>query len=211
MIIRIARHYARDIVIALVLAVIAAVLIDRYEKWTRLQAILNNRRAVAMLIARDQSGRVVAQGTGFFINRKGILATAYHVVKGAVGVQAHLSSGAFYNLKSFRAADEEADIAILQFDATETPSVSGLGNSDKLQVGEEVYAIGTPVGLRGTVSTGNISNPAQQITGRSFIQFTAPISPGSSGGGLFNLDGEVVGITAALRSAQGREPAKLRT
>jgi tetratricopeptide (TPR) repeat protein len=101
-------------------------------------------------------------------------------------------------LKSILVADEKADIAILQFDATETPSVVGLGDSDRLQVGEEVYAIGTPAGLEGTVSTGNISNPARRINGRSFIQFTAPISPGSSGGALFNRGNEVVGVTAAI-------------
>ncbi len=69
-----------------------------------------------------------------------------------------------------------------------------------LYVGEEVYAIGTPASLAATMSAGNISNPLQQVGGRRFVQFTAPISPGSSGGGLFDEEGAVVGITAAFQN-----------
>jgi S1-C subfamily serine protease len=195
---RVAHHYTREIAIGFVLAVVAAILVEGYEKWSRSETMRNNRKAVATLTALDARGRAIAQGTGFFITNNGVLVTAYHVLKGAATVRAHLPSGAYYVFKEIRAADEKADIAVLQFDATDTPSVTALGDSDKLRVGDEVYAIGTPAGLEGTVSTGSISNPVQEIGGRSFIQFTAPVSPGSSGGGLFDTDGEVIGITAAL-------------
>jgi S1-C subfamily serine protease len=171
--------------------------------------MLNNRKAVATLTALDASGRAIGQGTGFFITNNGVLVTAYHVVKGAATIRAHLPSGAYYVLKDIRAADEKADVAVLQFDATDTPSVSALGDSDRLRVGDEVYAIGAPAGLEGTVSTGSISNPVQQIGDRSYIQFTAPISPGSSGGGLFDEHGEVIGITAALVASPESENLNL--
>lgn len=207
--IRVAHRYTREIAIALVLAVVAAIVIDRYYKWVRTETMLSNRKAVATLIALDASGRATGQGTGFFITTNGVLVTAYHVLKGAATVRAHLPSGAYYVLKDVRAADEKADIAVLQFDATDTPSVRALGDSDKLRVGDEVYAIGTPSGLEGTVSTGSISNPVQEIGGQSYIQFTAAISPGSSGGGLFDEDGEVIGITAALIASPNAENLNL--
>ena len=210
--IRVARHYTKEIAIALVLAVVAAIVIDRHHKWARTETMLNNRKAVATLTvtALDASGRtIIRQGTGFFITTNGVLITAYHVVKGPATISAHLPSGAYYVFKEFRRADEKDDIAVLQFDATDTPLVKALGDSDKLRVGDEVYAIGTPAGLEGTVSTGSISNPVQEIGGQSYIQFTAAISPGSSGGGLFDEDGTVIGITAALIASPNAENLNL--
>jgi serine protease Do len=96
------------------------------------------------------------------------------------------------------------DIAILQFSASETPSVSDLGNSDDIRIGDKVFTIGTPTGQENTVSEGNISFTNRELNGRRFLQFTAPISPGSSGGGLFDEDGNIIGITtASLHSTSG--------
>ncbi len=194
------RHYTKEIIIALVLAVVAAVVIDRYEKRKQLETTLENLKAVATLVVSDKDGHVMSQGSGFFVAHDGKLVTNYHVVKGGVEVIAKLPSGAFYMMRGIRDIDEPDDIAILQFDAHETPAVSRVGDSDDLYVGESIYAIGTPVNLPATVSTGTVSNPLQQIGAKRFIQFTAPISPGSSGGGLFDEDGAVIGITAAFQS-----------
>jgi S1-C subfamily serine protease len=193
-----ARRWLREIAVALVLAVVAAVVIDAYRNKIRSETLQNNLKAVATLAVYDSQDKVIGQGTGFFITPTGLLVTAYHVIKGGANVIAHMHSGAFYTLRGIRQANDKADIAILQFDARETPSVKALGDSDALRVGDQVYAIGTPASLEGTVSTGNISNLSQEIGGHDFIQFTAPISPGSSGGGLFDMDGQVVGITAAV-------------
>lgn len=194
------RHYLKEIMIALALAVLAAIAIDRYQHYIREQTQRTNLKAVATLVALDSKGDTIGQGSGFFIKTTGVLVTNYHVVKGAADVIAHLPSGAFYKLKGFQYTDERTDIAILQFDASDTPAVKGLGDSDELQIGDEIYTIGAPVGLEGTLAAGNISNPLQRIDGERFIQFTAPISPGSSGGGLFDAGGEVVGITAATHN-----------
>lgn len=195
---RFTRHYFKEIAIALVLALVAAVVLEKYEHKLHFDAMRRNLNAVAALYAYDAKGKAIGQGSGVFITPTGVLATNYHVVKGASNIIAQLPSGAFYALRGIRDIDERADVAILQFDARVTPAVDRLGDSTTLQVGDEVYAIGTPATLRDTVSTGNVSNPLQEIGGRRFIQFTAPISPGSSGGGLFNTDGEVVGITAEI-------------
>lgn len=191
------RHYLKEIIIALVLAVVAAIAIDRYEHYVRTQTTLANLKAVATLVVMDSQGNTISQGSGFFITPNGVLVTNYHVIRKAADVIAHLPSGAFYKLKGIRDTDERADIAILQFDASDTPAVRALGDSDELKIGDDVYAIGAPVGLEGTLAAGNVSNPLQSVDGKHFIQFTAPISPGSSGGGLFDAAGEVVGITAA--------------
>jgi tetratricopeptide (TPR) repeat protein len=200
-IIRVLRDYTRDILIALILAVVAAVALDIYRHHQQSQATLNNLKAVATLYAKDKDGNITGQGSGFFVTSTGILATNYHVIKGATSIVARLPTGAIYLWKGIRDTDERADIAILQFDATETPSVRGLGDSDTLQIGEQVYAIGTPVSQEQTVSIGNVSKLSQEIKGERLIQFTAPISPGSSGGGLFDMDGKVIGITAAFLNA----------
>ncbi len=125
------RHYAKELFIALLLAVVAAIAIDRYDHKVRLDAIRENLKAVATLDAFDKSDHAIGQGSGFFITRDGVLATNYHVIKGATKVIARLPSGAFYLMRGPRDIDEAADIAILQFDATETPAVSKLGDSDK--------------------------------------------------------------------------------
>lgn len=157
----------------------------------------NNLKAMATIIVYGPNGNVKGQGSGFFINSDGLLVTNAHVVKGGASVFAKLSTGAFYAMKEVKAVSRSNDLALLQFDAKETPCVVGLGNSGKLRAGDMVYAIGTPNGQEATVSEGNISNPSREIGGRQLIQFTAPISPGSSGGGLFNDNGKVVGVTSS--------------
>jgi S1-C subfamily serine protease len=198
---RFIRHYSKEIVIALAMAIVAAVIIDplwaRREKQLKQEAIEDDVKAVATLEVLDNRNKVVGQGSGFFITPSGVLVTNFHVIKEAGDVIAHLSSGAFYKLRGVLATDEKADIAVLQFDARETPSIRGFGDSDLIHIGDEVYALGTPNGLEATYSTGTVSNPSRQVDGQTFIQFSAPISPGSSGGGLFDRDGDVVGITAA--------------
>jgi len=206
---RVFGHYLKEIVVALVLAIVAAVLIERYEKNLQTEILEQNLKAVACLEISDKQQRVVGLGSGVFVTPTGKLVTNYHVIKGAADIVARLPSGAFYVLKGFWDADEKTDIAVLQFDATETPSVKGLGDSDGLRVGDAVYAIGNPVSLCGTVSPGNVSNPSRLLDGQRFIQFTAPISPGSSGGGLFNTDGEIIGITAASQNISSGPQAGL--
>jgi S1-C subfamily serine protease len=198
------RRFSKEFILAVILAVIAAVGYEWAKNWWKQETLQRNLKAVAEIEAFDDH-KLVARGSGFFINSTGLLATNAHLIKGAADVIAKLPSGAFYQLRTFTWVDDAADIAILQFDGNETPSITGIGNSDELQTGEKVYAIGNPRGLLSTVSEGNVSNAHRPIDGRVFIQFTSPISPGSSGGGLFNEGGRAVGITAAAQKGEDNQ------
>lgn len=197
------KKWSKEIVIALVVAVVAAIALEWLKSWSQQRTIQNDLRAVATIEAIDNKQKIKSQGSGFFINSSGLLATNYHIIKGASDIIAKLSSGAFYKLQSYKGVDENADIAILQFDAKDTPFVK-IGDSNRLYTGEQIFTIGTPIGQEGTLSKGNISNPNQH----GLIQFTAPISPGNSGGGLFKINGSVVGITSSSLNIQSGSQAK---
>lgn len=204
------RHWAKEIAVALILAFLAAVIVEWYsEKST--DAILNsNSKAIAVITTYDKKGEQLGQGSGFFISKNGVLATNYHVIRGAdiATIQAQLpATRAIYRAKNIIGEDEKKDIALLQFDAKDTPYVQ-LGDSSKIKAGQKVIAIGAPLGLENTVSEGIISNPERQMRGTKFIQFTAPISPGSSGGGLFDKQGTVIGVTAGFMPGTKDEPGQ---
>lgn len=148
-------------------------------------------------------------GSGFIISQDGIVLTNAHVVEGADRVTVTLKDGRFFEGRVL-GADPVTDIAVVKIDAQDLPVVP-LGDSDKVIIGEWVIAIGNPLGLDNTVTTGIVS-----ATGRSsaeigvgdkrldFIQTDAAINPGNSGGPLLNARGEVIGInTAIIQNAQG--------
>jgi tetratricopeptide (TPR) repeat protein len=197
-------RFSKEFMLAVILAVIAAVGYEWAKNSWKQEMLQRNLKAVAEIEVFDNH-KLIARGSGFFVNSTGLLATNAHIIKGGPDVIAKLPSGAFYKLRNFRGVDDTTDIAFLQFDATETPSIRGIGNSDELQTGDKVFAIGNPRGLLSTVSEGNVSNPRRAMNGRIFIQFTAPISPGSSGGGLFNESGRAVGVTADVLKGEDNQ------
>jgi|SRR5208283_2373251 len=191
------KRFSKEIAIALILAVVAAGVYEYVTDKIKASHLNNNKKAVATVLVYDKNGKPLAQGSGVFIDNKGTLVTNYHVIKESdqSKIAAKLSTGAFYFIKEVNGVNEELDIAILHFDAQDTPFVA-LGDSDKVGIGENVFAIGTPMGLESTVSEGVISQPKRKLEGfegREFIQFTAPISSGSSGGGLFRGSGGLLG------------------
>ncbi|MBD2200034.1 MULTISPECIES: HhoA/HhoB/HtrA family serine endopeptidase [Calothrix] len=148
-------------------------------------------------------------GSGFIINSTGQILTNSHVVDGADDVTVTLKDGRTFNGKVL-GEDPVTDVAVIKIDANNLPTL-GIGNSDALQPGEAVIAIGNPLGLNNTVTSGIIS-----ATGRSssdigasdkrvdYIQTDAAINPGNSGGPLLNVRGQVIGMnTAIIRGAQG--------
>jgi hypothetical protein len=160
-------------------------------------------KAVVLVIASDKNGKEIRQGSGFIVSRNGQVVTNYHVVERASTVVIKFSDGAFYLVDGFLAIDEENDIAVLKASGKNFPIVP-LGDSNQVQAGEEVVAIGSPLALESTVSNGIIS--AIREVGdenKRMLQVTAPISPGSSGGPLFNMRGEVIGITT-LQFSKGQ-------
>jgi serine protease Do len=139
-------------------------------------------------------------GSGFIISDDGYVLTNKHVVDDARKVTVKTADGQTYPA-TIVGTDQKLDIALLKFEpATQLPTVS-IGNSNKLEVGEWVLAIGNPFGLEQTVTAGIVSAKGRVIGAGpydNFIQTDASINPGNSGGPLFNTDAEVVGINTAI-------------
>lgn len=145
-----------------------------------------------------------AQGSGFIIDKTGYILTNAHVVDGADAVQVLLE-----NRKEYQAEvvgfDKLTDIALLKISAENLP-VAKLGDSDKVKVGDWVFAIGSPFGFTTTATKGIISALGRNLPSETytpFIQTDAAINPGNSGGPLFNGKGEVIGINAQIYTRSG--------
>ncbi len=147
------------------------------------------------------------KGSGFIISPDGYILTNYHVIKNADKIIVTLSDNRRFDAKVV-GADPTVDVAVIKIDAKNLPTLP-LGDSDKVEVGEWVVAIGNPFGLSHTVTVGVISAKGRTIRAgkesfENFLQTDAAINPGNSGGPLLNLKGEVIGInTAIIPYAQG--------
>ena len=144
-------------------------------------------------------------GSGFIIDRDGTILTNNHVVENGQKITVKLQDGREFEAKVV-GKDAKTDIAIIKIDAKGDLPVAALGDSDKLEVGEWVVAIGNPFGLESTVTSGIVSAKGRHIGAGpydNFIQTDASINPGNSGGPLINLRGEVVGINTAIFSQSG--------
>jgi hypothetical protein len=145
----------------------------------------------------DKDGRPLAQGSGFLISKDGRLVTNYHVIKSGSSAIIKFPDGAFFVIEGLLAFDKDSDVAVLKAEGRNFQTLT-LGDSDRLRVGDDVVAIGNPLSLESTVSNGIVSAIRPVGENREkLLQVTAPISPGSSGGPLFNMAGEVVGITTS--------------
>lgn len=150
-----------------------------------------------------QTREGTSSGSGFIISDDGYVVTNCHVVEGATDVTVTLSTGDEYTAKVI-GSDSLNDVALLKVEATGLPAVK-LGSSDKLAIGDMVCAIGNPLGsLTATLTVGYVSGKDRQVTTDNstinMIQTDAAINSGNSGGPLFNMYGEVVGITSAKYS-----------
>jgi len=143
-------------------------------------------------------------GSGFFLNEDGSLITNFHVIEGETQISVevyHQRNGQLdrHTYKQVRivAMNKFADLALLKIEDEDAPKFKhvNIGSSDALAVGEKVFAIGSPLGLERTVTEGILSTKTRQMSGTLYLQTTAQINPGNSGGPLFNLAGEVVGVT----------------
>lgn len=152
--------------------------------------------SVIMLSCYDKGGNLYATGSAFAAFEEGVFITNFHVIEGEVyTIKAQMETGSEFSISSVVAYDEERDLAILRTEAKTGLEPLPLGKSSNMEKGEKVIAIGSPLGLINTLSTGLYSGTLTD--GQVFLQFSAAISHGSSGGALFNDKGEVVGITSA--------------
>lgn len=167
------------------------------------------REAIVSVTATDSSGRPLAEGGGVLINPAGALLTNRHVVRDAHGLSVTSESGWACQRWCLLADLNDIDIVVLfPIDAPPQPlPVIPMGNSEALEQGETIIAIGNPLGLKLTVSQGIISALREVSTPEQtqFLQITAAISPGSSGGALLNKYGELVGITQGLFSGESAQ------
>ena len=143
-------------------------------------------------------------GSGFFINEDGFLITNFHVTEGEtqISLEVYQQKNGELERKVYKqikivSLNKFADLALLKVEDSNAPKFASvpLGDSDNLSVGERVFAIGSPLGLEHTVTEGIVSTKTRQLEGELYLQTTAQINPGNSGGPLFNLRGEVVGVT----------------
>ncbi len=158
-----------------------------------------------------QLGQAVVQvrtpgglGSGFFISDEGYLITNFHVIEGETQISIevyHQRNGQLerraYKQVRIIAMHKFADLALLKIEDKDAPKFARvpLGDADALAVGDRVFAIGSPLGLERTVTEGILSTKTRQMQGTLYLQTTTQINPGNSGGPLFNLRGEVVGVT----------------
>jgi hypothetical protein len=159
---------------------------------------------VVHIAALNASGKSTGFGSGFVIESSGTIITAYHVIRGAAGAMVKTADGEIYDRIDVVQYDLRRDIVVLKIKPFRPLKALRLANDDELVVGEDAAAIGNPQGLEATVSGGIISG-YRQAEGYRLVQTTVPISPGSSGGPLFNLNGGVVGmVTSYVDNAQGQ-------
>jgi len=176
-----------------------------YSGTTRLSAA----RDVSSLV--KQIGEAVVQvktpgglGSGFFINDDGYLITNFHVIEGEteISVEVYRQQDGQLERETYKqvkiiAINKFHDLALLHIEDKGAPKFKWvtLGSADALSVGDGVFAIGSPLGLERTVTQGILSTKTRQLEGELYLQTSTQINPGNSGGPLFNLAGEVVGVT----------------
>lgn len=152
-----------------------------------------------------QKRKTQSLGSGFVIDKDGTIITCNHVIQGAEGILVKFINGKQYEAKLV-GSDPTSDIAVLKIKTKDNLQSVSLGDSDKARVGDWVLAIGNPFGLGGTVTAGIVSARNRDINlGKydDFIQTDASINQGNSGGPLFNVDGQVIGINSAILSQTG--------
>ncbi len=160
------------------------------------------KATAAVVFIEVKSGDQSRQGSGFLVDESGLVLTNFHVIRDATSASVRLSSGDVYDQVTILAIDERRDMAALRIPGFALPSLE-LGNSDSVRIGSAAIAIGSPLGLENTVSTGIVSGRRSEPAGYQLLQLTAPASSGSSGGPVMSRDGLVIGIaTSQMRSGQ---------
>lgn len=163
------------------------------------EIVAKAKPAVVQIITFDRNREPLKTGTGFFVSGDGYLLTNNHVIDGGSYVTARTSSGATYQFDAVVVRSADPDLAVLKFTTTDVPHLQ-LGSSAEAVEGQKVLVIGNPEGLQGTVSDGIISAFRDD---RTYIQITAPISPGSSGSPVLDETGQVIGMaTLVFREGQ---------
>ncbi len=160
------------------------------------QVFTNASRSVVMVYAAEPSGKITGRGSGVVVGADLLVTNCHVIARGKVFVAGHRQKRSPARLVAYNA---DKDLCVLHAQGLDvTPA--RIGDSETVRVGQRVYAIGTPEGFELTLSEGLVSG-LREASGGRYIQTTAPLSEGSSGGGLFDSDGRLIGITALVFSA----------
>lgn len=154
-----------------------------------------NDLSLALIVSADDNS--ASLGSGFFIADGSAVVTNYHVIAGASSLALKTGSGQIFSAEQLYAFDEKRDLAIIKLPSPAVARPVPLGDSDKVAVGEGVVVIGNPEGLEKSVTNGLVSG-LRTVDEQKLFQISAPISPGSSGGPVFNDKGEVIGVVVSF-------------
>jgi len=150
--------------------------------------------AVFFIRIYDIKDTPIKIGSGFFIDSSGLAVTNYHVIRGAARAVITMSDGEEYEVAGVCDYSKEKDLTLIKISGGDFPYLR-MGDPSTVATGADAYAIGSPLGLRNTISKGIISGVSRTINGNTYIQTTAAISSGSSGGALLDGAGRVIGVT----------------
>jgi S1-C subfamily serine protease len=175
------------------LLICAANTLAQQQQLTVSEVVRNSVGSVVLIVVNDEAGKPLAEGSGFIASSDGKIVTNHHVIVGAHSAVVKLDNGAFFSVDGIIADDPSHDIAVLKVSGKNLPTLT-LADSDGLSAGDHVVAIGSPLGLANSVSDGIVSGFREDSKGRSWIQTTAPVSHGNSGGPLLTMDAKVAGI-----------------
>jgi serine protease Do len=176
------------------------------EEADRIQAVEVGRRSVVSLRVYRNNAKKPGVGSGIIMRSDGFILTNAHVVEGAKVVRVGLPGGKQYNGRIWK-EQKDRDLALVKIEASGLP-VARIGNSDRVKLGQTAIAIGDPLGFSGTVTVGTVGGIGRDIklSGVQYpamIQTDAAINPGSSGGALINLSGEVIGVNTLIYNGPG--------
>lgn len=158
--------------------------------------------SVLTLLCYDKDGQLTAQGSGFVVRRSGIAVTNWHVAEHAATMTATNGSGRVFTVNGYLNVDAGADLVLLQLANTDGSAVTDLAelhfaDSRAVAAGQKVFTLSTPQGLAQTLSDGLLS-AIRSVKEQQYLQISAPVSHGSSGGPVFNESGEVIGVIRGL-------------
>jgi tetratricopeptide (TPR) repeat protein len=157
--------------------------------------VKENEKCVFLVECYNEKNQITSIGSGFFIDKSGIAFTNVHVLKNAFKAKIKTIDGKFHDIDRILDYNANLDIAKIKVKNANDVFHATVISKKKAEKGEPIFVIGNPDGLENTVSTGIVSSLRNYPEYGECYQITAPISPGSSGGALFNMDGEVIGIT----------------
>ena len=181
-----------SIVVAIIVAVSIFVINHSFDKKLSAEEIFDLIAPCTVEI-NAEGDTFSSTGTGSFINDNGTIITNYHVIESCHTINVITQDGNVHKVESVLGFDKERDLAIIKIDSQNKKFIKL--KTEKLKTGEKIYTLGSSLGLTGTFSEGIISASSREIEGLEFIQITAPISSGNSGGPLVDEYGNVIGIT----------------